>query len=106
MISATALVIGIGIIRMSSMTVFVRSGENLLPEGVPTLIISALTSIAAGSTALLLFSIFSKLIFVKRRRATRRNYLILVSLLSLYIAMYAVLWLQGRPNSIALVPVA
>ena len=105
-ISAAALVISIGLIRMSSVTNFVPSDQNLLPDGVATLIVSAITGMAAGGMALLLFSIFSELIFLKRRRATRRNYIALLSLLALYVILYTMLWLQGRPHGVALVPIA
>ena len=105
-IAATALIIGIGVLRMSSIARFVPAGESFAPEGITTVILCAFLGIIAGATAMLLFSIHTELIFVKRRRATRRNYLTLLFLNAAYIALYAIFWMEGHPHAVPLAIVA
>lgn len=77
-IAITVYLLIIGIAQLSAMTDFVVSGGRVSPSSYSTLVSAVLIAAAGGLTGIVVFTSLTRLIFIKRRRNTRRNYIILL----------------------------
>lgn len=82
---ALGLMTLIGLSMLSSLATFIVENGMLLPKNYPTLMVASVLSVAAGIAAIIIFIAISDLIFIKRRRKTKRNYLILLVVGGLYL---------------------
>ncbi len=84
-IIALCLITLMGVITLTSMGTFNVEDGAFIPKNYGTLIVASILSIFSGITSIIVFIELSKLIFIKRRRNTKRNYLILLITGSLYL---------------------
>jgi serine phosphatase RsbU (regulator of sigma subunit) len=78
-IAITVYLLVIGIVQLSAMTSF-RSAEGVIsPETYGTLVTATIIAGIGGAVAIVVFTSLTRLIFVKRRKNTRRNFILLVS---------------------------
>ncbi len=83
-IAATSLLLFLGLLQLSSLTEFKQIDGVIFPQSISTLVTSVILSATAGIAMIFVFLAITELIFVKRRKNTRRDYITLVVLLSLY----------------------
>lgn len=67
------------LISLAGAVDFRSAGDALLPASKSASLFSIIAGIGAGLAAIVLFATSSELVFVKRRRSTRRNYFLLVA---------------------------
>lgn len=85
-IAATVFILIIGVIQLAAntdYTVTIHSqvttdGDILAPSSFAALVIAIVLSVTGGICALLVFSSLTRLVFLKRKKRTRRNFLLLL----------------------------
>jgi phosphoserine phosphatase RsbU/P len=89
----------LGAIQLSDLPVFELDGYRAIPSSMVSIISSAVLGIVSGLLALVIFQALTHLVFIKRRKTTKRNYQILLIIGSIYIALeYSV-----APNGLNLI---
>jgi len=76
----------IGAMQLLEAPAFQQHGNMLEPLSYPSFLASIFLAIAGSTVAILILVWISRLIFIKRRRNTRRNYVILLVFLFTYLA--------------------
>ncbi len=72
------LMAALGVVTMSSLGSFVVDEGVLMPKNYGAIIAATLLSVTMGGAAIIGFITLTDLIFVKRRKSTKRNYIILL----------------------------
>ncbi len=86
--AATILLVALGLIRLGDLAAFRIEGGMPAPDGIMTVIVSALLAYLGGTLSLILLAIFTQLIFIKRRRYTKRNFTAFLSIEAFYIMLF------------------
>ncbi|MBI5646988.1 MAG: SpoIIE family protein phosphatase [Ignavibacteriae bacterium] len=90
-ITATVLLVTLGLFRIGSMISFENMDGRLVPDGITSVIVTLIMGIASGIASILLLFTFTELIFIKRRRNTRRNYLVMLGFFAAYALVFSIL---------------
>ena len=79
-IAITIYLLVIGIVQLSAMISFKNSAQGVvIPSTYGTLVTATIIAGIGGAVGIVVFTSLTRLIFVKRRKNTRRNYILLVS---------------------------
>jgi serine phosphatase RsbU (regulator of sigma subunit) len=97
-IAVTVYLLLIGIVQLSAMTAFLSEGGVVRPASYGTLVTAVMISALGGITAIIVFASLTRLIFVKRRQKTRRNYILLL----VAAALYVIVGFLVSPNGLAM----
>lgn len=89
---ATGLLILLGVLQMATNAEFVFTDEAFGPRNVVTVLVAIVLAIAGLAGGIHLAVSFSELIFVKRRRKTRRNFILLLAVTALYAVLEAAMY--------------
>ena len=93
-IAATVLLLVIGVAQLSVFARFTDTAGLLAPASFSSLVVSVALSATGGICAIVVFVSLSRLVFLKRRKHTRRNYLFFLAAAGLF----ALLDLLASPN--------
>lgn len=77
-IVSLGILIFFGIISASSLATFYFENGRFIPKNFSTLMIASMLSIGAGIAAIYLFTDISDLIYLRRKRHTKRNFILLL----------------------------
>ncbi len=86
---ATGLLLLLGLLQLSTGTEFVMTGKGFGPRNVVSVLVAILIGITALAGGIFMSVSLAELIFVKRRRKTRRNFVLLLSITALYAVLAA-----------------
>ncbi|MDX9758889.1 MAG: SpoIIE family protein phosphatase [Bacteroidota bacterium] len=86
-IAATALLLMIGVAQLTVEARFTDTAGLLAPTSFSSLVVSAALSAIGGACAMVVFVALSRLVFLKRRKNTRRNYLFLLAAAGLHLLL-------------------
>lgn len=89
---ATGLLILLGLLQMATNAQFVLGDAGFGPRTVVTVLVAIVLAMAGLAGGIYLAVSFSELIFVKRRRKTRRNFILLLVVTALYAVLEAALY--------------
>jgi sigma-B regulation protein RsbU (phosphoserine phosphatase) len=77
----------IGIAQLSAMTHFLTTAGRVAPTSFSTLVTTVILASAGGLTGTIVFASLTRLIFIKRRKNTKRNYVILLVVCGILIVL-------------------
>jgi sigma-B regulation protein RsbU (phosphoserine phosphatase) len=86
-IAATGYLLLIGIIQLSVDRQFLHSDGLIAPASFSALVTTIVIASAGGVCAIVVFTALSRLVFVKRRKNTRRNYLFFIAVAGVYVLL-------------------
>ncbi len=84
-IFATIFLLLIGIVQLSVSTQYINTAGLIAPASFSALVTTILIATFGGISAIVVFTSLSRLVFIKRRKNTRRNYLFLIVTSSFFI---------------------
>ena len=96
-IAITIYLLIIGIVQLAAITSFSMENGRVMPDSYATLVTAVVLAASGGIAALVVFSSLTRLIFVKRRKTTRRNYIFLLSISAIVIVLDFI----SSPNGLA-----
>ncbi len=86
-IAATGYLLLIGVIQLSVDRQFLHSDGLIAPASSSALVTAIVIAVFGGICAIVVFASLSRLVFIKRRKNTRRNYLLFIIVASLYVLL-------------------
>jgi len=97
--AATVLLLMLGIVQLAALSRYTLNSDRFIPSNMSTLITIVFLGITTSTTAITIFLSFMELIFIKRRRNTKRNFLSLTVFGLFYVGS------AGLINKEGLVPI-